>query len=364
MIVGDVHGFHNNLRKFLVDNKVINKKGEAINRDEFKVYCTGDLIDGNINRQGDILNLEYTPEWFDAVCIGNHEYAFLGGRDLTTRRKHDRQTTKLILDLVDKKKLVPSVIAGNYLLTHAGLSEIFDFKTIEDAHEFINVMWNIAPDFNDPIAVFDWKNNHAYSMYNDSPTSGIFNLSWHKERNDNFGQVMGHSIIADGPTLKHYENGIDHWNVDIGGKNGNRIGGIIIDDETSGVVPVLWGERKTTYINTQQKSLPIVTCSKYDVTVTPSVRAGEEYMSAWGEKFKVTSVNLTQGLVILSSVEGSSEVQKYLNDNWDNWQKIEKSSILWNRIPLTGLDDIFTSILEDNDILLHYRREVVNLERN
>jgi hypothetical protein len=52
--------------------EVINKKGQATNRDEWKVYCTGDLIDGNINRQGDILNLEYASEWFDAVCLGNH----------------------------------------------------------------------------------------------------------------------------------------------------------------------------------------------------------------------------------------------------------------------------------------------------
>jgi hypothetical protein len=117
LVVGDNHGFHHNLRKLLVQEGVIDKKGHAINRDEYKVYCTGDLIDGEINRAGDILNLQYMEEWFDAVCIGNHEYAFLGGRDFGTKRKHDRETVRLLLQRLDEGLLVPSIVVEGHLLT-------------------------------------------------------------------------------------------------------------------------------------------------------------------------------------------------------------------------------------------------------
>lgn len=223
---------------------VINKKGEAINRDKWKVYCTGDLIDGGTNRAGDILNMEYAPEWFDAVCLGNHEMAFIGGHDFGSRRKHDRKTLNLLLELIDQDIYVPSILIDDYLLVHGGFTSRFGFESAADAHEYIKVMWKLAPDFDGEIAIFDWQGVARSYGYGDNAGS-IFELDWHESRNKNFHQVVGHSTHYDGPILKECgkDDKIQHWNIDIGGKSGKCIGGIIYDDVSKEVEEVFWGER-------------------------------------------------------------------------------------------------------------------------
>ena len=243
LIIGDVHGYHRNLRAFLVHMNVINKKGEAINRDKWKVYCTGDLIDGGTNRAGDILNMEFAPEWFDQVCLGNHEMAFIGGHDFGSRRKHDRKTLELLLDLIDREIYTPSILVDNYLLVHGGFSARFGFNNAADAHEYIKVMWKLAPDHDGEIAVFDWQGQARGYIYGGDVTGGIFELDWTENRNTSFNQVVGHSTQYDGPISKNYPDSVDHWNIDVGGKTGKSIGGIIVDDVAKTTESVFWGER-------------------------------------------------------------------------------------------------------------------------
>jgi hypothetical protein len=185
LVVGDVHGFHRNLRDFLREQNVIDKKGNPINRDNTKVYCTGDLIDGVMNRQGDFLNLEYASRWFDAVCLGNHEMAFIGSRTFSGKRRQDRRFVNRILRLVDDGLFVPAILIpggayGNFLATHAGFSDYFGFETAEDAYQYLNVMWEVAPALDEEIAVFDWQGVMRSSYHYGDPTGGIFELDWMK----------------------------------------------------------------------------------------------------------------------------------------------------------------------------------------
>ena len=384
LIVGDNHGFHHNLRKLLVQQEVINKKGAAINRDEYKVYCTGDLIDGEINRAGDILNLQLLDEWFDEVCIGNHEYAFLGGRDFGSKRKHDRETLRLLLQHLDSGKLVPSTVVKGHLLTHAGLSDEFDFQTAEDANEFIRAMWDAAPEHDGTIAIFDWKNNADYTGYTTAdPTSGIFNLAWKKDRNQNFGQVVGHTIFTNGPIQQKQEiDGVVHYNIDVGAKEGKSIGGIIIDDDSDDIVSVFWGERK--YDNKKQSETLINyplqgdysyedlymrnVSSRYgrpsedflgntENSITPTnIKVGDRLVASWGEIFRITKIDRGMGDVTLKSEDSTKETSliRALNSDWMvNFRRLIK-------IPVTGGSDIKSfngSVLEDEEIMEFFRAE-------
>jgi hypothetical protein len=242
LIVGDVHGYHHNLRKFLVEQGVVNKRGEAINRDEFKVYCTGDLIDGNYNRQGDLLNLEYAKEWFDAVLLGNHEYAFIGGNEFGGRRRYDRTTLMKLLQLVSDGLYVPAALVHGHLLVHGGFSDLFNFTSADDAYAYILAMWAAADELDEEIPIFKWQGSARSYNYGD-PTGGIFELDWTEDRNPHFPQVVGHSTYYTGPIMKEYENGIRHWNIDVGGKTGDCVGGIILDDATSEIEIAFWGKR-------------------------------------------------------------------------------------------------------------------------
>lgn len=253
LVIGDIHGYHRNLRNFLTSMEVIDKKGHAINRDEWKVICTGDLIDGNMNRQGDIKNLEYALEWFDAVCLGNHEFAFLGGHEFGNRRKYDRKTLNLLTNLVDVGLYVPAYLieggpAGDFLAVHGGFSKKFGFDTAADAYEYLRVMWEVSDVLESEIAVFNWQGPaRGYSL--SDPTGGIFELDWSESRNTSFNQIVGHSTHYDGPIHKQYVNHstgevTNHWNIDVGGKGGKCVGGIVIDDVAGTVDPAFWGDRK------------------------------------------------------------------------------------------------------------------------
>lgn len=221
---------------------VIDYNLQRVNRDEVKVYCTGDLIDGDYNRHGDHLLLKHAPEWFDAVCIGNHEFAFIGGPDFGGKRDHDRDLVRSILNLEREGVYVPAVAVEGYLLVHAGLADRWSFQTAEDAAEAIGHVWRMS---NEEEAkggwpMLDWIGpGRAGKWAND--TGGIFWLDWTEARNSNFNQIVGHSTMPHGPISKHYANGVEHWNIDTGGKTGYCLGGVEI--ENGKATPFFWGQR-------------------------------------------------------------------------------------------------------------------------
>src|SRR6476646_490385 len=345
-------------------------------------------------------------EWFDAVCIGNHEYAFLGGRDFGTRRKHDRETVRLLLQNLDKGKLVPSTVVNGHLLTHAGLSEEFDFQKAEEANDFIHAMWDAAVEEEGTIAIFDWKNNSDYTGYTTAdPTSGIFNRAWKKERNVNFPQVVGHTIFTNGPIQKT-EDDVIHYNIDVGAKEGKSQGGIIINDEDNSVVSVYWGDRK--YGNKVQSQTLIADyplCGEYDyldydymkgkrygsevteqeevedfldsVSAT-SLKLGDKLLSSWGEVWRVHQINFGTQEITLKSGAGNPNLTKSMNSDWNtSFKKVTTINLVEDdvkelgepkekapRLPyevMYGSDPVKVPVLDDEDVMGYFRAEVETL---
>lgn len=352
LIIGDVHGYHRILRKFLTEQGVIDKKGNRINRDEFKVYCTGDLCDGNINRQGDLLNMEYAAEWFDAVCLGNHEYGFMGGKHYSGKRKHDRKFLSKLLDLVDAGVYVPAILIpggdyGDFLAVHGGFSEHFGFDTAQDAYEYIKVMWDIAPSLNEEIAIFDWQGAaRAGSTYYCDPTGGIFELDWAEDRNTKFNQIVGHTHHYEGPIMKEYEeHGTYHWNVDVGGKQGKGVGGVIVDDVESSVTPVFYGERYTSYKSTTStyKNVPVYSSPNKDrASKDPKVTIKE----TWKNGKSTAEIILSDASTKLLETRETKE----LNES-------KAAELLWKELDISDLDQTVVEILDDPDVLEVYLEE-------
>jgi hypothetical protein len=240
LIIGDVHGHFNNLRDFLLSQGAINEQNERINKDTLGVYCTGDLVDGGVNRLGDMLILEHAAEWFDAIVIGNHELPFFGGVGFLGLRKHDREFQRALLNLEAAGKYVPSIVVGDFLLTHAGLADRWGFDTPKDADHVIRMFWHQSTEQSKEVPILDWV-GPARTKQAD-PTGGVFWLDWTEQRNTKFNQVVGHSTYTNGPIMTTYDDGVEHWNIDVGGKYGSSLGGIIIEDGKP-TVPVFWGER-------------------------------------------------------------------------------------------------------------------------
>ena len=242
LVIGDVHGHFKNLRTLLLEQGAINESNERINKDTLKVYCTGDLIDGGVNRMGDFLLLDYIEEWFDEVVIGNHEYSFLGGPQFHGLRMHDRPFQLKLLELEERGIYVPATKVNDYLLVHAGLSNRWNFKTVDEALSVIKLSWDTVQDLTDEMPVLDWIGSMRAPKFGD-PVGGIFWLDWDEPRNILISQVVGHSTRLDGPIVKRYLNGsVEHWNIDVGGKFGVGLGGIIIE-EGEPTIPVFSGGR-------------------------------------------------------------------------------------------------------------------------
>lgn len=314
-----------------MQNEVIDKTGAAINRDEFRVYSIGDLIDGNYNRAGDILNLEYAEEWFDGVVIGNHEFAFMGGHEITGRRKHDRKTLQMLLNLVDKGVYAPSFLVGDYLLIHGGFSDKFEFESAADANEYIKVMWSLSTDLDDDVAIFDWQGK-GRATYGGDPAGGIFELDWVEKRNENFNQVVGHSTYYTGPIIREYED-VKHYNVDVGGKTGKCVGGIVYDDVTGEVDVSFWGERYAEGFTKFKKTTP----PAGDImTFTPPKK--EVVTTGVGSVTPTTPLQITTG----------KDSHTKLLTNMDGFIDL----------PLVSLDDLDIAVIEDQEILDVYIDEI------
>ena len=226
----------------LLHFEAINEFNQRINKDEIKVYCTGDLIDGGVNRQGDLLLLDYAEEWFDAVVIGNHELPFFGGPAFTGLRKYDRELRLRLLELEQKGVYVPSVVVGDYLLTHAGFAERWSFQTAQDADDVIRMVWRDADDTTKEVPMLDWIGPGRAAAKWANPCGGVFWADWSEVRNQKINQIVGHSTKTNGPICIKYDNA-EHWNIDVGGKYGCCLGGVVIDDIEASITPFFWGTR-------------------------------------------------------------------------------------------------------------------------
>lgn len=239
LIIGDVHGHFRNLREVLLHFGAINEMNERINKDTLRVYCTGDLIDGGVNRQGDLLILDYAEEWFDEIVIGNHELPFFGGPNFKGLRQHDRELRLRLHELEAIGKYVPSTVVDGYLLTHAGLADYWSFQNVEDCNDVIRMVWRDAEDTTKEIPLIDWIGPTRSGKFAD-PCGGVFWCDWDEDRNKKVNQIVGHSTLVYGPVVTHYDES-DHWNIDVGGKYGCCLGGVILEE--GDVNPFFWGQR-------------------------------------------------------------------------------------------------------------------------
>ena len=241
IVIGDAHGNYQNVFNFLKRYQAVDKKGKPINRDEISVWSIGDLIDADINREGDLTLLHHAKRWFNGICIGNHEYAMIGGPDFGGARKHDRETKKLLLELEDEGIYRPAFVVEDFLLTHAGLADRWGFSDPKDALDAISIVWDNSQDEDWDIPFFDWVGPIRAGKFADE-CGGIFWLDWSENRNKKIDQIVGHSTITNGPdVISYYYENSSHWNVDIGGKYGLGIGGVQIEDAK--VSPVFCGQR-------------------------------------------------------------------------------------------------------------------------
>ena len=280
-VVPDMHGHYESLRALLRAAGVIDENDERYdeveareleaearmdgsepdaefwsrteNQRSYRVVSLGDLANATLNDvNGDEQCLLKVRDWFDYIILGNHESGYLF-RDMGFNGYHEAPHLKSLYNSLYRQGIVvPAVMIGNTLLSHAGVHEYFDFQ---DSDEAFDAIWEVWENYNEYETSWneDGTSEHRFSFRNgqieipksmllnavgkarggDLPFGGILWSDWREERkNINFNQIVGHTPISDGPVLTTYESkGVFTLNLDVDAKSGKTPFGIWIDEE-------------------------------------------------------------------------------------------------------------------------------------
>lgn len=221
-IVGDTHG-NFDLIDGLFEN--LEKAGGFVDDENtvtLKVHI-GDLINGVGENTADILVLEKGRELFDMIILGNHEYPYFGGPAFSGFR-HDSQIKRELHRLYEDRILVPSLwIEGNWLATHAGLNRDYGFEGANVASKMINDRFDLDP--TDSLFSAIGRKRGGSDRF-----GGILWADVSEPKHGAFHQIFGHTPMLDGPTIVTDDAGFMRVNIDIGGKLGASLGGMMIVD--------------------------------------------------------------------------------------------------------------------------------------
>lgn len=252
-VFGDIHGKPEALRRLLQAAGVVNDADERNalvclkTHDEFapyKVVSVGDLLNGVLeDANGDEQCLLRSSSWVDKLVMGNHEsgYVFNNmGFNGFTSLPHLASAYR---SLAMQGKVVPAVLVGETLVTHAGVVEQFQFLTASSAYKAIMNTWEnyTRPEFQSEY--FDFPNFVDIPKYllldgigrrrgGNSPVSGILWADWKEPKNFFFNQIMGHTPMPEGPVHTTYATqGTFTINIDAGGKSGYNPWGVWLDSD-------------------------------------------------------------------------------------------------------------------------------------
>lgn len=252
-VVPDIHGRPDSLEALLLHAGVITEDGTRIRELEFE--CSGVFEPFQVISIGDLLNATLSDvngdeacllksHWFDKLILGNHEsgYVFENmGFNGYYPAPHLRDQYN---QYVQSGHVVPSMLVGDTLLTHAGVHAFFEFGTALEAHVMIQDVWANYREysanwdekfyFSDNIEIPKALLLDAVSSKRGGgvPFGGILWADWAEPKNASFSQVMGHTPIKAGPVLTtYYGEDIFHLNIDCGAKKGLTPWGVWLDSD-------------------------------------------------------------------------------------------------------------------------------------
>jgi Calcineurin-like phosphoesterase len=244
-VIPDLHGRPEMLRSLLRSVGLIDAFGQRIDPG-ISVVSIGDLCNGVLKSiDGDEQSLLLAQDWIDLFILGNHEAGYLFPNLGFNGFVSSPPLQSLYRSLHRKGKIVPAVLIGETLLTHAGVQEYYAFKDAVEAYENIMDVWDryeeLRNDWDQKFDFDDGKTQIPKALLLDgisaarggsAPMGGILWSDWRKEtKNTNFSQVVGHTPIAIGPVLHTYgiDEDIFHLNIDCGAKSDLSPVGVWLD---------------------------------------------------------------------------------------------------------------------------------------
>lgn len=144
-IISDCHGNIDGLMRALQNKGIVSANGQRQLARRHKVISIGDLancVGDSVGGDRECLNL--VGEVIDFMLVGNHEIPYLDPANKFWGFVWDQEIHHKILSLMNEGKILSCALAGNILITHAGLSKSNMSVNMDAKESFDNITehWN------------------------------------------------------------------------------------------------------------------------------------------------------------------------------------------------------------------------------
>ncbi len=142
VIISDVHGQYKALKQALIDAGVLNEEGKRYTDADNRCFTisVGDLANCAGNKEErDVKCLQKVGDWIDVLLMGNHEYGYFNKFGCFNGFEFDQRVKDEILRIDAEKRLKPSFLAKDILISHAGWDKSLHpyIDNAKDAHNYI-----------------------------------------------------------------------------------------------------------------------------------------------------------------------------------------------------------------------------------
>ena len=250
-LIPDLHGRPVVLERLLKAAGVLDDDGKRHTQDpgyEWQVVSIGDLLNATLpDLAGDEKSLLLQHDWIDMLIVGNHEIEYIYP-DMNMGFSGYYAAPHMISQyrsLFFQGKVVPALLLGETLVTHAGVNQWFNWHTAKEAYKNIWDVWERLPELHEREEKFSFEyHGHPVEMPKESlitavakarngsyPFGGILWSDWSEAKNTNFSQIVGHTPIPEGPVLHEYKGaGVFTLNIDCAAKSGLNPVGVWVDE--------------------------------------------------------------------------------------------------------------------------------------
>lgn len=194
---GDAHSHHKSVKQLLFQEGLIDKSGGHRLRPEVLVVSLGDLANCvRTSRDDDLKALSMVGPIIDRLVLGNHESPYLNFDSFAGFFAFP-EVKERIKDLYDRSLIVPCWVAGDILLSHAGVASEWPWESAEEASKAITeaFMYNAHA----PIL-----RNCGWSRGGRNKYGGILWSDWSEPKSMKFRQIVGHTV---GNDIRYYVHG-------------------------------------------------------------------------------------------------------------------------------------------------------------
>lgn len=192
-VISDIHGRYEKLLEQLVKHKITDKDGNRQLSRRHQVVSIGDLAHCAPEDYGDVKCLSLIGDVIDTLIVGNHEIPYFDSNNTFAGYTYDGVTSEILHLANAGGYIVPCILRGDVLISHAGLDERHvhhypqTYNTAKYHHDRLHEAWNSQ------LYSYSAFDAIGYARGGDAEVGGILWCDFDDELISPFPQIVGHT---------------------------------------------------------------------------------------------------------------------------------------------------------------------------